>query len=243
MTRMVYCMAQKKLTVTLKKLWRNEYFQTAVSIGLIVLAVFGFWYGSQAILNTPYPALAVVSGSMCIPYDGTCDGWTHPFSQTLHIGDLIIIQGVNPAQLNANYPDSDITVFHDPTDPTEFIVHRIISKQEINGTLYFRTKGDGNGNVWPSTPEHGMDDWSGYPNGVPQSLVVGKVVMRIPWVGHIVLFMRNSFGIPLVIIIILLALIVEFVIPLVRQKIKNNNNIYAENIKSQFYVQKYLMFL
>jgi uncharacterized membrane protein len=88
-----------------------------------------------------------------------------------------------------------------------------------------------------------MDDWSGYPNGVPQSLVVGKVVMRIPWVGHIVLFMRNSFGIPLVIIIILLALIVEFVIPLVRQKIKNNNNIYAENIKSQFYVQKYLMFL
>jgi hypothetical protein len=58
-----------------------------------------------------------------------------------------------------------------------------------------------------------------------------------------VLFMRNSFGVPLVIIIILLVLIVEFVVPLVRQKIKNSNSIYAENIKSQFYVQEYLMFL
>jgi signal peptidase I len=211
-------MAQKNLTAALKKLWRNEYFQTAVVIGLIALAVLGFWYGSQVVLNTPYPALAVVSGSMCIPYNGGCDGWGHPFERTLHIGDLIIVQGVAPAELNANYPNSDIIVFHEPSDPTEFIVHRIIAKQEINGTLYFRTKGDGNGNSWPSTPESGIDEWRGYPNGVPQNLVVGKVIMRIPWVGHLVLFMRNSFGIPLVIVIILLVVIVEFIIPLFRQK-------------------------
>ena len=217
-------MAQKNLTATLKKLWRNEYFQTAVVIGLIALAVLGFWYGSQAVLNTPYPALAVVSGSMCIPYNGRCDGWGHPFERTLHIGDLIIVQGVAPAELNANYPNSDIIVFHEPSDPTEFIVHRIISKQEINGTLYFRTKGDGNGKSWPSTPESGIDEWSGYPNGVPQNLVVGKVIMRIPWVGHLVLFMRNSFGIPLVIGIILLVVIVEFLIPLFQQKTKNGNS-------------------
>jgi len=214
----IVTLGRQPVRLTLKKLWRNEYFQTAVSIGLIALAVFSFWYGSQAILNTPYPALAVVSGSMCIPCDGTCDGWTHPFSQTLHIGDLIIIQGVNPADLNANYPDSDIIVFHKPSNPDELIVHRIVAKEERDGIVYFYTKGDGNGNVWPSTPEYGMDDWSGYPNGVPQSLVVGKEVMRIPWLGHIVLFMRNSIGLPLVVALIILIIIVEFVFPLMRGK-------------------------
>jgi len=216
---MVYSMAQKNLTATLKKLWRNEYFQTAVSIGLIALAVFSFWYGSQAILNTPYPALAVVSGSMCIPYDGTCDGWTHPFSQTLHIGDLIIIQGVNPTQLNANYPDSDIIVFHKPSNPDELIVHRIVAKEERDGTVYFYTKGDGNGfNKWPNIPQKTeYDPWNNG-QGVPEDLVVGKEVMRIPWLGHVVLFMRNSIGLPLVVALIILIIIVEFVFPLMRGK-------------------------
>jgi signal peptidase I len=206
---------------TLKKLWKNEYFQTAVVIGLIALAVFGFWYGTQAVLNTPYPLSAVESGSMCIPYGAACDGWTHPFDRTLHVGDLIVVQGVNPEDLNTNYPNSDIIVFHEPNQPSTLIVHRIISEQEINGTHYFKTKGDGNGNDWPATPEYGMDSWPSYPNGVPQDLVVGKVIMRVPWVGHLALFMRNSFGVPLVIIIILLIVIVEFVLPLFRQKPKD----------------------
>jgi signal peptidase I len=204
-------------TSTLKKLWRNEYFQTAVVVGLIALAVFGFWYGSQAVLNTPYPALAVVSGSMCIPYDGACDGWSHPFARTLHIGDLIIVQGVNPADLSADYPNSDIIVFHNPNDPTELIVHRIVAEEEINGTLYFSTEGDGNGiQKWPNPPDQ-IDYWSPF----PQDLVVGKVVMRIPWLGNIVLFMRDSFGVPLVIVIIVLVVIFEFLIPLFRHKTKS----------------------
>jgi len=207
------------LIANLKKLWKNEYIQTVVVIGLIALAVFGFWFGSQAVLNTPYPALAVVSGSMCISQNGACDGWTHPFSHTLHIGDLIIVQGINPQDLNADYPDSDIIVFHKPRDPEELIVHRIVTTEERDGTLYFYTKGDGNGfNKWPATPERNeYDPWNGG-NGVPEDLVVGKVVMRIPWVGHIVLFMRNSIGLPVVIALIILIVVVEFVFPLLRGK-------------------------
>jgi signal peptidase I len=207
------------LTANLKKLWKNEYVQTAIVIGLIALAVFGFWYGSQAVLNTQYPALAVVSGSMCVPYNGACDGWTHPFSHTLHIGDLIIVQGVDPQDLNADYPDSDIIIFHKPSDPDELIVHRIVAVEERNGVLYFYTKGDGNGyNKWPATPERSeYDPWnSGH--GVPEDLVVGKAIMRIPWIGHIVLFMRNSVGLPIVIVLIILIVIVEFVFPLLKGK-------------------------
>jgi len=207
------------LTANLKKLWKNEYVQTAIAIGLIALVIFGFWYGSQVVLNTPYPALAVVTGSMCVPYDGRCDGWFHPFARTLHIGDLIIVQGVNPADLSADYPNSDIIVFHRPGDPDELIVHRIVAKEERDGTLYFYTKGDGNGvNKWPSTPTSSeYDPWNDR-QGVPEDLVVGKVVMRIPWLGHVVLFMRNSIGLPVVIALIIIVVIIEFIVPLLREK-------------------------
>ena len=207
------------MTANLKKLWKNEYFQTAVVIGLIALVIFGFWYGSQVVLNTPYPALAVVTGSMCVPYDGRCDGWFHPFARTLHIGDLIIVQGVNPADLSADYPNSDIIVFHEPNNPDELIVHRIVAKEERDGILYFYTKGDGNGaNKWPSTPTSSeYDPWNDR-QGVPEDLVVGKVVMRIPWLGHVVLFMRNSIGLPIVIALIIILVIVEFIVPLLRGK-------------------------
>ena len=97
---------------------KNEYLQTAVVILLIVMVVFGFWYGSQAVLNTSIPpALAVVSGSMDTVPDGTSSGWLHPFSRTLQIGDLIIIQGVSAdtlyklsKQRHNCFPDQIITV-------------------------------------------------------------------------------------------------------------------------------------
>ncbi|MEJ5326888.1 MAG: signal peptidase I [Candidatus Bathyarchaeia archaeon] len=205
----------------LKKLWSNEYVQTAVVIGLVALLIFGFWYGLQIALNTPYPALAVVSGSMCVSYDGACDGWSHPFSPTLHIGDLIIVQGVNPQELSADYPNSDIIVFKKPSNPDELIVHRIVAVDEINGTLYFRTKGDGNSHVkWPEIPSPSdYDPWG--TNGVPgirEDYVVGKVVMRIPWIGHIVLFMRNSIGLPIIAALIVIIIFVEFILPLLKGK-------------------------
>jgi signal peptidase I len=189
-------------------------------MGLIVLIVLGFWYGAQIALNTPDPVLAVVSGSMCIAQDAQCDGWTHPFARTLHIGDLIIIQGVNPADLNANYPNSDIIVFHKPTDPSDLIVHRIAAKENVteNGKtkIYFYTKGDGNPvDRWPNALQPSeYDPWG----KVSEDLVIGKVVMRIPWLGHIILFMRNSVGLPIIIALIISLVIVEFIVPLFRGK-------------------------
>ncbi len=49
---------------------------------------------------------------------------------------------------------------------------------------------------------------------ISEKLLVGKVVFRIPWVGHIALFMQNSSGIfIIVVLIIIIVLIAEFVIP------------------------------
>ena len=179
------------------------------------------------------PALAVVSGSMCIPFDGGCDGWAHPFDRTLHIGDIIVIQGINPINLKTDYPDSDIIVFHRPDNPHELIVHRIVATTTIDNKLFFFTKGDGNNppDTWPTIPQlYEHDPWysgnASIPQGaVSQDFVVGKVVMRIPWIGHLAIFMHDALGvnnnyvaIPIVILLIILLITVEFVSPLLKRK-------------------------
>jgi signal peptidase I len=223
---------RQKLAVTLRKLWRNQYFKTVATIGLILLLVIGFWFGLRATFNTKiFPLLSVTSGSMCIPYDGACDGWTHPFERTLHIGDVIIIQGVNPASLNANYPNSDIIVFQRPdlpaNDPEAKIVHRIVSEKEVNGKLYFFTKGDGNGapDTWPNPANTAVDYWapdpsnlnSTYNGAISQDYVYGKLAMRIPWIGWITILAQKYFILPIIVVIIVLLVIIEFVLPLFKE--------------------------
>ncbi len=200
---------------------RNEYIKSAIVIAIIVGLVLGFFFGLQLVLGTGVPVRVVESGSMCVPFDGACDGWSHPFDRTLHVGDIIIIQQINPADLNTNYPNSDIIVYENPTDLTATpIVHRIVVTYEVNGTLYFQTKGDGNGDKWPTIPLPQEYDsrtlWSSG-QGVPQDLVIGKVIMRIPYFGWVTLFLRNNqWGLPVIIGLIMLLVIIEFIIPIIR---------------------------
>ena len=215
----------------LKKLWKSDYFKTALAIVLIVVIIAGFFFGMELVLGTAVPIRVVESGSMCVPYDGACNGWSHPFDPTLHVGDIIVIQKVNPTALNANYPNSDIIVYKNPTGVTP-IVHRIVEKQEINGILYFKTKGDGNGPLtWPSVPNY----YDNIPDakGVPQDLVEGKVILRIPWFGWITLFMRgNSWALPVVIALIILLVAVEFVLSVVKDKRKKTAQKQDKNIQT-----------
>ncbi len=229
------------LAVTIRRLWKNDYFQTIFILFLIFSIVIGLWFGSQLVMNTKItPALAVISGSMCVPYGYMCDDWlsvNHPFERTLHKGDLIIIQGVDADSLTSAYPNSDIIVYQDPRypyDPNEKIVHRILYKQEINGTLYFYTKGDGNGfNKWPNNTTE-SDPWS----PIPENLIYGKVVMRIPWLGYLPIIVQDlssNLGInisyiiiPIIILIIVLLVITEFVLPIIRQKRELNGQTAAK---------------
>jgi signal peptidase I len=99
---------------------------------------------------------------------------------TINAGNYVLVdKQVNSSDLSVNYPNSDIIVFHQPGDPADLIVHRIVAVDKIDGTLYFRTKGDGNSPVkWPNTPSTSeYDPWQtdGVP-GVREDLVVGKVV-------------------------------------------------------------------
>jgi signal peptidase I len=99
---------------------------------------------------------------------------------TINAGNYVYVdKQVNPRDLSTDYPNSDIIVFHEPDNPNELIVHRIVAVDDVNGTLYFRTKGDANSPIkFPGTPSPAeYDPWetNGVP-GVSQDLVVGKVV-------------------------------------------------------------------
>lgn len=208
----------------LKQLWNKEYFQTIITIVLVLVIVFGFWYGLQFALNTQYPALAVASGSMCVPYGQGCDGWTHPFERTLHVGDLIIVQGVSVEEIHAApKPDGNIIVYRSTTKNADgtytLIVHRAIEKRVVGSITYIITQGDAN---------------SGPDQPVPASNVIGKVVMRIPWVGHLALLMRNSSGILIILAIIILLIIIEFILPmLTKGKTETEPTITVEKDKAE----------
>jgi signal peptidase I len=210
--------------IDLNRLLKNEHFKLVAAIVVIAGLMLGFFVGLSVALGTAIPLRVVESGSMCIEPSG-CNGWSHPFDHTLHVGDIIIIQAVNPQDLNVNYPNSDIIVYQRPTNPADTpIVHRIVASYKENGTLYFQTKGDGNGKHWPapvdSTEYDSHTIWvSG--EGVPQDLILGRVVMRIPYLGWITLLMRGtSWALPLVIVLIVLLIIIEFVFPLIKAKNK-----------------------
>ena len=188
---------------------------------IILIAIFFllFWFALKIILNTEYPILPVSSSGMCtISVD--CDGFSHPFEPTSHVGDLVIVQGVNATAVECN-PYSEILVFHTPkqnfNDEDRLIITRAIAKLEVNGTIYFLTKGDGEGtHKWPEPPD--MQECNYYRgnytyNGmISEELLVGKVVFRIPWVGHLVLFMQKAPEISIILSLIIILLVVKWVI-------------------------------
>jgi len=187
-----------------------------VIIFFIVSVVFGFWYGSRLFLNTQYPMLAVASGSMSLPKGVPDDGWSNPFGPTLHTGDLIIVEGVNPqdiyaAPYNASGHSGDIIVFRATDNSGDLIVHRAISYVLSNGTIVAsKTKGE---TVVAFVTQGDANDEPGPYSPTPVQNVIGKVVMRIPWVGHVALFMRNSNGILVIVVLIIILVIIEFALP------------------------------
>lgn len=197
---------------TLERLWESEYFKTAIMIVVVIAIVFGFWFGAETVLGTKYPAEAVVSGSMSRPRGSSVgtpdDGWSHPFDPTLHIGDIIVIQGVKPediyaAPYNETGRSGDIIVFRASSESDELIVHRAVGRTTINGEVYFITQGDNNAVPGPYSP-------------TPAENVVGKVILRIPWIGNLVLFMHDSSAIYIIVALIIILIVIEFALPSLR---------------------------
>lgn len=99
-----------------------------------------------------------------------------PFmSPTLWMGDLVMVEEVpNAGDIVADPENGDIIAYYYPSDQRYVVIRRAINVTDMNGTLYFTTKGDAN--------------WSPDPWSVPENLVIGRAVRRVPLLGYLVSF-------------------------------------------------------
>ncbi len=105
-------------------------------------------------------------------------------SPTFEEGDLIIIQKCDPSTLQAG----DVITFHTIIDNKYALnTHRIDSIAESNGARSYTTKGDNNA----VTDQHIISDVD----------IVGKYVVRLPYLGNVMNFLSSSTGFLVVIVI------------------------------------------
>ena len=107
---------------------------------------------------------------------------------TLNVGDIIFIKGVPEEKIE----NRTIIVFHSPS-PGQYdtlVVHRVVQKIDKSGTVYFKTRGDFN---------RYTDSWE-----VPKDYVVGAFSARIPYVGVVVMKLREPAGTAFIIVLIIL---------------------------------------
>lgn len=164
------------------ELLRKDYVQTVVMILIVIGIYIFFWYGLTAALRTSHPLFAVASGSM---------------KPTLQVGDLIVVQGLNASEINANYSNGDVIVFRKPTNSRDLIVHRAVEKKLDGDTWSFRTKGDNNS---------GVDPW-----WVSEKDLIGKVIgPSAPLLGYTFLFMQAPIGMLIVVAIMLVSILIGY---------------------------------
>ncbi len=110
---------------------------------------------------------------------------------TLNAGDIIAVHGSQPEDISVG----TIIVFHSPRDYDTLIVHRVIEKVDYNEGIGFKTKGDFN---------LFADTWI-----VPSDYVIGTYIGRVPYIGLVVMKLKEPVGMSFIIFIIAVLLIME----------------------------------
>lgn len=178
-------------------LWNDDSALSWVLNIMVAFLVIKFlvYPGLGLIFGTQFPIVAVVSGSM--EHDKSFERWwqtpalceryctqeefyagfgitrerfeTFDFPDGFNTGDIMMLVGTPTEHLQVG----DVVVFFSAAG--EPIIHRIISKKE-NPNL-FRTKGDHN---TASIITPGLNEVD-----IPQNKIIGKAVIRIPYLGWI----------------------------------------------------------
>lgn len=103
------------------------------------------------------------------------------YKNGLNIGDVMILYGKNPKNINLG----DVLVFI-PQDIRFFqekgpVIHRVVKKwEDENGKVHFQTKGD-----------HNEISFNNFENDIIEDNVIGVGVVRIPFIGYAKLALNN----------------------------------------------------
>lgn len=173
-------------------IWEDDSIESwVVNIILTLLVVKFIIYPLLGLLlSTSYPVVAVVSGSMehnGLSFDAWWEenkGWyeSNGFTKEMledaklkggfNKGDIIVLRGAKPGKIGTG----DIIVY--TTDRYKYpIIHRVV---EITGASVFETKGDNNPGPDPAPVNDGQ--------------IVGKAVLRIPWLGWLKILFTSIIG-------------------------------------------------
>lgn len=107
---------------------------------------------------------------------------TGSMSPTINPGSLIIVKEIDDSEVK----EGDIITFKG-TSTSNLTTHRVVELIEKNNNIKFQTKGDANDVLDPML--------------IDGSLLVGKVVLYIPYMGQVMSFI-NQYRVVIVILII-----------------------------------------
>ena len=162
----------KKPKKTIPKKQKKEAFTALLLILIAIGGTFAFMGILRVSLKTENPLVVVISDSM---------------EPTIDIGDMLVIQGKNPADI-----ENGTIILYDSRGlwpnfyVPEPIVHRVVEKYYNNSDekWYFITKGDNNTNTDPPGS-------SGIEIPVPEDRVIGVVKLIIPKIGKIKMIIED----------------------------------------------------
>ena len=102
---------------------------------------------------------------------------TESMKPTYNPGDLILIKSTRDIRVG------DVIAFNVPPphdlETSSPIVHRVIKIEQLNGIIFYKTRGDNNPKA---------DPWI-----VPAANVIGKVIYDVPMLGYLILYLRNPY--------------------------------------------------
>jgi hypothetical protein len=184
----------------LQKVWYFIWYDDSIWSWIVnvllayLLIKFIFYPLLGLIMGTTYPIVAVVSTSMVHADD--LDGWwaknedyylgvnitkadfeKYPFKNGFNKGDLMILIGKDPEDIKIG----DVIVFQSRKPYP--IIHRVV-KKDYKGMWVFETKGDNN--------KLQIRDLELDETRVLEKTVLGKAVLRIPWLGYVKIWAVNG---------------------------------------------------
>jgi signal peptidase len=183
----------------------DENIKEVLRYGLTFIALIAVFYGGTIVLRsalgTSSPMMVVISQSM-VP--------------NLGVGDFILVESINNFDNVVTGPplEGNILVFMRPGYLDEYIVHRAISGTKTDSGWIYQTKGDNNP----------------FQDGflVPQDLVIGKVINRIPILGYFSLFIKTMKGFGMILALMVIAFFYDSVLPKrTEKKVKGKFNYFA----------------
>ncbi|MCH8905542.1 MAG: signal peptidase I [Candidatus Heimdallarchaeota archaeon] len=147
---------------------KKELFEYAY-LGFFVVFLFMFFSG----------ALASTTGLQLVVIENSDPNSMYP---TYFQGDQFLIRKVDPQDINLG----DIVVYSKNGGVN--VIHRVVDIQVVNGNYHYRVKGD-------NAISNGYPDLARSDSLINYDEVLGKVIYRIPYMGHIALAMQRNGGI------------------------------------------------